>query len=434
MTRVLVTDGDERAALAVVRSLGRAGYEVHVASRSGRSLAGASRFAATDRAAGCPLRDPDGFSDAVLEIVKYVQPALVLPVTEAAQISLLTAQNLLGDAVLACPSAEAFDAIRDKGRILAAAREIGIAVPRQITLADPSEADVIGERLRFPVVLKPSRSVADAGGHRVKLSVRHAADRNAFLRQLRDVELEAFPLLVQERVDGTGAGVFVLVWGGELLAAFAHERLREKPPSGGVSVFRRSVAPDPVLLERSLSLLRRFDWQGVAMVEFKRERTTSVPYLMEVNGRFWGSLQLAIDAGVDFPRLLADAALHGRCEPVLGGRVGVLSRWTTGEVDHLIARLRGARASDHRSGILERARAVAEFLSAFRPGVREEVLRWSDPRPGLVEWVAWFGAVVSRSGSGRRPESGEWRRGVRAVPTAASAGTSALRWSDGHDR
>src|SRR5690606_40973673 len=71
-------------------------------------------------------------------------------------------------------------------------------------------------------------------------------------------------------VCSSDLGVFVVVWGGKLLAAFAHERLREKPPSGGVSIFRRSVAPDPVLLERSLSLLRRFDWQGVAMVEFKR--------------------------------------------------------------------------------------------------------------------------------------------------------------------
>jgi predicted ATP-grasp superfamily ATP-dependent carboligase len=55
-------------------------------------------------------------------------------------------------------------------------------------------------------------------------------------------------------------------------------------------------------------LLGQFDWQGVAMVEFKVEANTGTPYLLEVNGRFWGSLQLAIDAGVDFPALLVDAA------------------------------------------------------------------------------------------------------------------------------
>ena len=68
-----------------------------------------------------------------------------------------------------------------------------------------------------------------------------------------------------------------------------------------MSVYRESVAADPDLVRRSRALLDAFGWCGVAMVEYKLDERTGTPYLMEVNGRFWGSLQLAIDAGVDFP-------------------------------------------------------------------------------------------------------------------------------------
>ena len=108
----------------------------------------------------------------------------------------------------------------------------------------------------------------------------------------------AFPLLIQQRIVGPGTGIFLLVWDGTVRAVFAHRRLREKPPSGGVSVYSESIAAKPDLVERSRLLLERMKWNGIAMIEYKLDASTGVPYLMEVNGRFWGSLQLAIDAGV----------------------------------------------------------------------------------------------------------------------------------------
>src|SRR6185503_13112360 len=109
-------------------------------------------------------------------------------------------------------------------------------------------------------------------------------------------------------------------------------RIREKPPSGGVSVYCESIAIPQDLEASSGLLLNRLGWNGVAMVEFKLDREAGKAYLMEINGRFWGSLQLAVDAGVDFPRLLVEAALGKRHEvPILGGS-GVRSRWEWGEV------------------------------------------------------------------------------------------------------
>jgi predicted ATP-grasp superfamily ATP-dependent carboligase len=196
---------------------------------------------------------------------------------------------------------------------------------------------------------------------------------------------------VQERVIGPGIGVFVLLWDGELLAAFAHRRIREKPPSGGVSVLSESIPLDPGLLARSDALLRDFDWQGVAMVEYKIDQKTGIPYLMEVNGRFWGSLQLAIDAGVDFPNLLVAAACGHPTPPVVDYKVGARLRWEWGDVDNLVVRLRRSRAAlALPQGAPGRFKGILGFARAFGPGTRGEVLRGDDPRPFLRETLDWF--------------------------------------------
>ncbi|HEU4649500.1 MAG TPA: hypothetical protein VFS33_10610, partial [Gemmatimonadales bacterium] len=92
---VLVTDGEQRAALAVVRSLGRAGLRPVVCSTSGRSLAGRSRYAAVEVAVPDPLREPGNFADAVAQVARREQVALVLPIAEPAMLALLAARDTL---------------------------------------------------------------------------------------------------------------------------------------------------------------------------------------------------------------------------------------------------------------------------------------------------------------------------------------------------
>lgn len=393
MTAVLVTDGNERSALAVVRSLGRAGYDVHVCSSDMPSLAGASRHARSSHLLSDPLRYPDPFAREVLALAQDEEVRVVLPVTDASMTSLLARREEFGSITIPAPSLEDLRAISDKGRVMEAARPLGIRTPQEVRLESPDDAAAAeGVEGRFPVVVKPRSSVVlDASGRRVKTRVAYA-DTGAELRRiLNALPADAFPVLLQERVAGDGIGVFLLLWEGRMLAAFAHRRLREKPPSGGVSVLRESVALPADLLERSQRLLESFHWSGVAMVEYKGTASMETPVLMEVNGRFWGSLQLAIDAGVDFPRLLLEAALGKEVPPVLSYRTGVRCRWFWGDVDHLAARMRHSRRELHLpDDAPSRGRAVWDFLRAFAPGIQGEVLRWDDPVPALAETRRWL--------------------------------------------
>lgn len=410
--RVLVTDGEQRSALALVRSLGRSGQRAYVCSARERSLAGASRYCTAEARVANPLADAEGFERDVRSLIDRWEIDTLMPVSEAALLALLPARERLGEVVLPFPEDATFRRICDKAELLSVAPRVGIAIPRQIAVHSVADVDALDvEALDFPVVIKPARSVGEGAirqrraargggrdsesrGTRAKLTVRHAANASELSTALAEfgaVGEAAFPLLVQQRIVGPGIGIFLLLWEGRQIATFAHRRLREKPPAGGVSVYRESIAADPALVKRSRALLDHFGWCGVAMVEYKVDERSGTPYLMEVNGRFWGSLQLAIDAGVDFPTLLLGAATGEAVTPVHDYETGIRSRWLWGDVDHLLARLRRSRSAlslpPEAPG---RWRAVRDFLTVHVGKDRTEILRGDDPRPFFRESLQWF--------------------------------------------
>jgi len=126
---------------------------------------------------------------------------------------------------------------------------------------------------------------------------------------------------------GAGLGVSLLMdCEGQCVASFAHERIKQYPNSGGASTQRVSVH-NPELVRMSIQLLHALDWRGIAMVEWKIDLATGSPKLMEINPRFWGSLELAVRAGVDFPYLYAQCAAGKMIEPVHTYHVGCRCRW-----------------------------------------------------------------------------------------------------------
>jgi predicted ATP-grasp superfamily ATP-dependent carboligase len=391
---VVIPDGDQRACLAAVRSLGAAGWRVHVVSSRARSLAGASRFAAFRHAATDPLTDPQAFRADLRDIVADARATLVVPISEAALLAVAERVEDFAPALVPFPDRKTLLLASDKRAMLERASALGIAVPRTVVLEDAgglATVDVVPAD--FPLVIKPARSVRPDAAPGRKFVVTYANGADELAAAVRAAHPGAFPLLLQNVVVGPGTGIFLLVDGDRVHGAFAHRRVREKPPSGGVSVYRESVALPPELFEASVRLLRDIGWRGIAMVEYKEDARTGDSKLMEINPRFWGSLQLAIDAGVDFPRLLADWAT-GAAVGGAGPYGACASRWFWGEVDHLIARAReGARG-----GPLPTARAAArclrEQVRSRGPRSRLEVLRAHDPKPFLHESLRWFRALL----------------------------------------
>jgi glutathione synthase/RimK-type ligase-like ATP-grasp enzyme len=385
---VLVTDGETRAALAAVRSLGRRGLAVHVASSAPRSLAAASRRCAAEHVTPDPEQSPAAWVEAIERAVQALpQPALVLPVTEVAT------ANLLGHGVerrrlVAAPPRAAFEIAVDKLALGERAAAAGLAVPRTRLLEQPSDFAALPEGFAYPVIVKARRSRwLDAAAWR-RGGVHVVRDAEA-LRRLESAPDLGGGALLQELVPGHGEGLFFLADRGETRVVFSHRRLREKPPHGGVSVLCEAAPPDPLAAEAGARLLKDLGWHGVAMLELRRA-PDGTGYVMELNPRLWGSLQLAIDAGVDFPALLVDL-VRGAPIATPTPRYGVRTRWLLGDVDHLWLALRDA--DERRSTGRTRSRVLLDFARAFVDGARLEVLRWDDPRPFLRELAAWLRAL-----------------------------------------
>jgi predicted ATP-grasp superfamily ATP-dependent carboligase len=385
-SRVVVTDGETRAALACVRALAASGHEVHVVAAGERSLAGASRHAAAAHAVGDPGADPRGFAERLVRAAESTRADQILPVTEVS-LGSIYAFGVAERCRVVCPDRAAYEAAVDKHELLRRAAMLGLATPHTLLVEDPAALATLPEPFRFPVVLKARRSrfLVDgrwrAGEVRV---VRSAAE----LADARSAPGFAAGVLVQEFVPGRGEGVFLLTERGQALARFAHRRIREKPPWGGVSVLSEAIAPDPELLAGSERLLAGLGFSGVAMVEFRRA-PTGPAYLMEVNPRLWGSLQLAIDAGVDFPSLLL-AMDRGEPVPPPTVRLGTRTRWLLGDVDHLLICLR-RRAVREQLGIGALA-LLRNFAASFFDGSKSEVWRRDDWRPFARELRSWLRA------------------------------------------
>jgi hypothetical protein len=119
------------------------------------------------------------------------------------------------------------------------------------------------------------------------------------------------------------------------------------------------------------------------MVEYKRDRRDGALKLMEINGRFWGSLQLAIDAGMDIPAMAYQAVRGESITTQTDYRVGAVSRWFLGDLDHLLISLRKQTAWDHQGNPVAKGRVIREFLITF--GAKNEIARWNDMQPALLE-------------------------------------------------
>src|SRR5206468_11787837 len=215
----------------------------------------------------------------------------------------------------------------DKAQTAKYAAACGVRLPPTQVPMSLAECRAAAEAVGYPCLVKPRFSnLRDGHEFRPGAAARyvsHPMQLDAAVEATRDQD--CWPL-IQGFVPGQGKGVFALCDHGRAVAWFAHERLRDVQPSGSGSSLRRAVALDPRLRAPAERLLAALEWHGPAMVEF-RDDGVHPPWLIEVNGRFWGSLALAIAAGVDFP-LLWMRMLEGEAVTAAPGyRHGVVVRW-----------------------------------------------------------------------------------------------------------
>ncbi|HSM85405.1 MAG TPA: ATP-grasp domain-containing protein, partial [Candidatus Limnocylindrales bacterium] len=289
---------------------------------------------------------------------------LIVPATESSLLMFRTldaADPLRTKAVL--PDNAALDVALDKQKTWSLANELNVPVPHSRLI---SSLDEIGCAGQFPLVLKPVRSKVMVEGELRTLAVAIVRDESHRQSQLRDW-LRYTPVMQQQYVFGRGIGAEFLFDRGRKVWHFVHERIHEFPLSGGASSYRRSIEPPPTLLADAEKLLTALRWHGVAMVEFKMD-PDGRHWLMEINPRFWGSLALAIDAGINFPLGLLSVARGQQLPAQPRYRTLYYARDLRTDADWFRANLR----ADHHDPLLMVRPRLLSFFEVLRPLVRKE--------------------------------------------------------------
>jgi predicted ATP-grasp superfamily ATP-dependent carboligase len=320
----------------------------------------------------------------VREAIQRYAPTVYMPSAEDTYIVAKYIDNLqcAGTVVPIAPF-ETIRTLHKKDTLARLAASLNIPTPRTITPHTGEDIRAFLREVGPPIVLK---RVSSSGARGVFYVNRESEIAPWLERHTTADEGTLHGFIAQQYVLGAGYGVSVLYNRGQLRASFTHKRLREKTTTGGISTLRvGTVVPD--IEVQAHRLLESVGFHGVAMVEFKHNERTGESWLLEVNPRFWGSLALAIQSGVDFPHLLYQMATEGDVEPVTTYRAGRIVRWLLGDAGALI---RGAAGLASR-----RSTPALQWASGY------DDLYFDDPLPfaagallslrkalGTVSWTA----------------------------------------------
>ena len=318
--KVLVLGSDMRSFLTVIRSLGRAGKEVHVAWCARTSLAKTSKYVARVHEV---VRPPaSNWTTEFLELLRNEQFDLIVPCNDPSILPLHEQRELFSSYPICLVKEQNFDTVMDKVAVNEIAAKAGLRLPKEVVLRSLDEADKISQ-LRSPYVIKPTRSYTSSHLSR-KNHVAIVADFQAASIQVAKM-IDRTPVAVQEYFSGQGVGVEFLAKDGKILTTFQHLRLHE-PPKGGGSSYRKSCSLNPQLLAETTSLVKSLGYSGVGMAEFRYNSESNDWVFVELNSRFWGSLPLAVACGADFPLFLYEMQCQNRQEFPKNYRVNATCR------------------------------------------------------------------------------------------------------------
>lgn len=329
--RVLILGDDIGIFLAVARSLGRRGIEVHVVASSSSAPGLASRYIARVHSLPSYAADPTAWLHALQNLVAEYKFRLVLPCSDCALLMLNHHAESLSRETLALPNPQALARFTDKVETRALAQGLNVPVAEGELTGRKTDPAELAARLGLPLVLKPRTSYLLRSSE-TKRSARIVRDLDELKQALMAAPVEGW--LAEAFFHGEGVGLSVLADRGQIKLAWQHQRRKAFSETGASTV--RSGAPlDPRLLSQVRSLAEAVELSGIAMFEFRCNAASGEHILLEVNPRFWGSLPLAVAAGVDFPSFLWDMKVGNAERSPPKGRIGVTKRNMTGEFDRL---------------------------------------------------------------------------------------------------
>jgi predicted ATP-grasp superfamily ATP-dependent carboligase len=362
--RVLITDAQERASLAACRGLSQAGYSVAGVATT-RPAAGLwSRHCSERLHLPDPVRDSQGFVQALEQVVRRNHYAAVIPGGDASLLAISQHRDRLEPHVrLGMPLHEAVERCVDKLSLVEEAAKAGVPCPNTVACSSYEQAASAAGELGFPVVLKPRRTVFPFNGSMRQLPSAVVWDEASLAAK---VPRFGNPCLVQFNEQGPIYSCSGVMIDDDLLAFATCRYLRTYPPDGGNVAFSQTVTPPSGLRPAIRALLAGLGWQGIFEVELVRRSDGSF-CTIDLNPRVFGSLAVVIAAGAALPAIWCDWILE-RNPKQATARAGVRYRWEDADARHLVWQLRRGKLRAAAAVMRPRRRVVHAYFRLRDPG------------------------------------------------------------------
>jgi len=384
--RALVDNADGGVALAVIRSLGRKGVDITAASGIPSALSFRSKYCKRKVLYTSPEKDENKFLHEMLEIVKR-ENYDVLFTMGGYEMEIISRYREKFTPFVKIPLAdhETLEKASDKSQTLKIAMENDIPCPKTYFIKHTYEIEKTKDKIKYPIIIKPHKSSGAKG-----LTYVHSPNelRNAYTK----VRAEYGACMIQEYITGDEYFVSALFNRDSKPRRMCVLRvLRKYPLCGGQATFVESVE-NPIVLKYGLKLLKVINYYGVAEMDFIADSQDGKPKLLEINPRFWSSLQGAISAGVDFPYLLYRMAIDGDIKPSLNYKVGVKCRnLLFGDIRYLVDMMKGTWPKH------VKLQALVNFLN-FHEDRAYYILSLDDPMPAIFKVIRSISDMIKSKG------------------------------------
>ncbi|MHA6288176.1 ATP-grasp domain-containing protein [Maricaulis sp. CAU 1757] len=263
--------------------------------------------------------EPDAYVDALVELAGQYSadgPVLLMPIFEDTPLLARNRDRFPEGVILAAPPIEAIDKVDPKDRLAANVSSWGVAAPVTDVVKAPCKVDIARLQNDLPVVIKPA---AGCGGR----GVAFVEDADDFKWTLLERE---GTMLIQHPAPGQDYCVAAMTDGEDAFAFSAYRNLEQFPPKRGAGALRETVDASP-FVEAMRKIARHTGWRGPMQADFRwTGEPGDEPQLIEINARLWAGISHSVNAGVNYPLLMAKQAL-GEPLPEIGeAKIGYRSK------------------------------------------------------------------------------------------------------------
>jgi predicted ATP-grasp superfamily ATP-dependent carboligase len=380
MGRLFITNALQRKSLSVTRSMGRQGHDITTLETTSWNPTSFSKYSNRFVKTLDPSKDPEQFYDMLKARITLQGCDVLYPMDDDTMKIVIEHQEELEKIChFTVPSKESFQKALYKDLAVQTAMSQDVRCPATVFPKQDEDLVQSVSHLDFPILI---RAVNQSGSRGMRV-VNHIDETEKVYREM----CACYPrVIIQEYIEPSRKIDVCLLYNreGRLCASFVQEELRNYPPVTGPSTVQESIVHDAAL-ESAVLIMDSLHWTGIAEVEFILDRTGEKLYFMEINPRFWSSLELSVLAGVDFPKLYYEVSVTGDCEKVTTYRTGVKTRWFF--PGDLMAFLSAK----------EKLSMNPPFFFAGRAGLRDDTIRFSDPFPILGLFLATVYYLMNRN-------------------------------------